>query len=545
MKKLVAILLCAVLSGSVITALADPVLGGYNDVPADSWYGLCVQDVTSLGLMNGTGSEQFSPEAPLTRAMLVTVLWRMNGAPQPKEALTFTDVDAGQWYSNAIAWAAEQKVVEGIGESRFAPNDWVGKEQMATIFFRFAKAEGFDVSSLNDEMSIDAKNAEPWAAEAVDWAISRHLLTKRFYGGLPHGDSGYFYCVGDHANRAEVAVFLSRYCLEYLDAAGQIQYRNSAVVSQAALVDGTPALVIATPDIRQDRQRQVVISASADGGGHWTSFCSTEAPVIGMKELTIDGQSASWVSVGSIEDGVWFRILYSAWGDPLFVEVELPDGGEPNVYALYYSTPDYYDFIPSGTSVISGWGEDAYSLHLYDYGASFKVISGTYSFEPASGETAEFHGETAVLLTDAILTNCYSGMTDSIGRITWTNLPENKSLQQGDVVFALQESNGKTMVYVPTGDTPLALYGELPSDVLSQSTEDITQGNLADAAGSVAYDRIDGKKVETLSGYVSILKRDNGWCQVQPLAGGDTRLFWIRSNDLSYSFNTLVVARSL
>ena len=57
-------------------------------------------------------------------------------------------------------------------------------------------------------------------------------------------------------------------------------------------------------------------------------------------------------------------------------------------------------------------------------GPSFKVISGAYSFEPASGETAEFHGETAVLLTDAILTNCYSGMTDSIGRITWTNLPE-------------------------------------------------------------------------------------------------------------------------
>ena len=148
MKKLVAILLCAVLSGSVITALADPVLGGYNDVPADSWYGLCVQDVTSRGLMNGTGSEQFSPEAPLTRAMLVTVLWRMNGAPQPKEALTFTDVDAGQWYSNAIAWAAEQKVVEGIGESRFAPNDWVGKEQMATIFFRFAKARALTFQVL-------------------------------------------------------------------------------------------------------------------------------------------------------------------------------------------------------------------------------------------------------------------------------------------------------------------------------------------------------------------------------------------------------------
>ena len=194
-------------------------------------------------------------------------------------------------------------------------------------------------------------------------------------------------------------------------------------------------------------------------------------------------------------------------------------------------------------------GEDDFVLLLThkvtDVRPPFKVNHGTYSFEPASGETAEFHGETAVLLEDAILTNCYSGMTDSIGRITWTNLPENKSLQQGDVVFALQESNGKTMVYVPTGDTPLALYGELPSDVLSQSTEDITQGNLADAAGSVAYDRIDGRKVETLSGYVRILMRENGWCKVQPLAGGDTRLFWIRSNDLSYSFNTLVVARSL
>ena len=177
-------------------------------------------------------------------------------------------------------------------------------------------------------------------------------------------------------------------------------------------------------------------------------------------------------------------------------------------------------------------------------GLPFNVISGIYSYEPASGETAEFHGETAVLLKDTVLTNCYSGLTDSNGRITWKNLSETTLLQQGDIVIALQESNEKTMVSVPTGDTPMALYGELPSDSLSRSIEDISQGNLANAAGRGVYDRIDGKKVETLSGYVSILKRDNGWCQVQPLAGGDTRLFWVRSNDLSYSFNTTVVVRA-
>ena len=214
-------------------------------------------------------------------------------------------------------------------------------------------------------------------------------------------------------------------------------------------------------------------------------------------------------------------------------------------YLLSISVRDYVEENTTGKLTILPYQVDEIDFMNGDVPVDLLKKFGMISpNEPASGETAEFHGETAVLLEDAILTNCYSGLTDSNGRITWKTLSETTPLQQGDIVIALQESNVKTMVSVPTGDTPMALYGELSSDCLSQSIEDITQGNLADATDQAAYDQIEGKIVETLSGYVRILKRENGWCQVQPLAGGDSRVFWVQSGDLSYSFDTTIIGRT-
>ena len=121
-----------------------PALGhkcaAYTDVPTD-WAkeGICF--VIENGLMVGTTSTTFAPKDTLTRAMLVTVLYRMAGSPAVDAPSGFTDVADGQWYSDAIAWAAANGIVNGVGGNKFAPSEPVTREQLAAIFFRYAKAE--------------------------------------------------------------------------------------------------------------------------------------------------------------------------------------------------------------------------------------------------------------------------------------------------------------------------------------------------------------------------------------------------------------------
>lgn len=112
--------------------------GGFDDVPAEAWYAGAVAYVQEQGLMNGNTTTQFAPEASLTRAMLATVVYRLAGEPAVSDNLQFTDVPTGQWYSQAIIWAAQQGVVNGYGNGLFGPNDNVTQERMALILSRYA-----------------------------------------------------------------------------------------------------------------------------------------------------------------------------------------------------------------------------------------------------------------------------------------------------------------------------------------------------------------------------------------------------------------------
>ena len=205
------------LAGCVIPVLAMPVSythldvykrqgSRFTDMPAaGNWAHAGIDFALKQGLFNGMSSTTFEPDGSMTRAMLVTVLWRLDGSRAPAGRNTFTDVPGGQWYTDAVTWAAENGVVNGVGSGKFEPDGRVTREQIATILFRYA-AKRYDTSARAD-LSVfpDAGRVSAYAREALAWANAAGLVNGTDNGhGLildPQGD----------ATRAQVAAILMRY----------------------------------------------------------------------------------------------------------------------------------------------------------------------------------------------------------------------------------------------------------------------------------------------------------------------------------------------
>ena len=185
------------------TAVWKP--SGYFDVKPGSWYEQSVQYATEHGLMNGTGANTFEPESTMTRAMLVTVLWRYAGAPKPG-ANPFTDVPNGKWYTDAVAWAAENGVVNGVGDGKFEPDGSVTREQMATILYRYAQKVGIDTSKHTELSAFpDASRVSAYARAAMQWIVAEGVI-----GGSRENGQDWLNPQGN-ATRAEVATILMRF----------------------------------------------------------------------------------------------------------------------------------------------------------------------------------------------------------------------------------------------------------------------------------------------------------------------------------------------
>ena len=138
-KKLLAVMVAlAMLSMLTVSACAAAGDAGFADVDADAWYAEAVAYCREHGLMNGTSDTTFEPESNLTRAMLVTVLYRSAGSPAVTGADNFTDTVDGAYYADAVVWASQQSIVSGYGNGLFGTNDPVTREQMTAIFWRYA-----------------------------------------------------------------------------------------------------------------------------------------------------------------------------------------------------------------------------------------------------------------------------------------------------------------------------------------------------------------------------------------------------------------------
>ena len=182
MKRMVSTTLAALLLAALLTLPAQAVETTYTDIPPDAWYAWCVSDATDRGLMNGTGNGTFTPDGDLTRAMLVTVLWRLAGEPEAENAAAFTDVPAGQWYSDAVAWASGFRVVEGYGGGVFGTDDPVTREQMAAIFYRWAKGQAYDTSFTPNDILL-REESEIGRYEYVEDGEGGHVHVELIDGG--------------------------------------------------------------------------------------------------------------------------------------------------------------------------------------------------------------------------------------------------------------------------------------------------------------------------------------------------------------------------
>ncbi|WP_294514995.1 S-layer homology domain-containing protein [uncultured Intestinimonas sp.] len=174
----------------------------FLDVPATAWYYDAVAYVAGRGLMDGTGENLFQPDIDMTRAMLVTILYRLENQPAVGSS-DFTDVPAGQWYTAPAAWAAASGIVDGYGDGRFGPNDAVTREQMAAILYRYAQSKRYPVSAAGSlERYTDAGQVSGWAQDAMLWANVNGLIT---------GNTATTINPLGYASRAEVATILMRF----------------------------------------------------------------------------------------------------------------------------------------------------------------------------------------------------------------------------------------------------------------------------------------------------------------------------------------------
>lgn len=175
---------------------------GFDDVSSSAWYADAVEYVVSNGVMNGTGDTTFEPDAALSRSMMVQVLYNMENKPAASDA-AFIDVADNAWYADAVAWAAENKLVNGVEENQFAPDDNITREQMAAILYRYAQYKGQDVSARADMNAYtDFAEISSYAEPMLAWAVSEGLIT---------GSSDTTLSPAGNATRAEVAVVLMRY----------------------------------------------------------------------------------------------------------------------------------------------------------------------------------------------------------------------------------------------------------------------------------------------------------------------------------------------
>ena len=189
---------CGAVEEASVPACACP-SAELTDVPQDAWYHTAVDFMVMHELMLGVDEGRFAPESTMTRAQLVTVLYRIAGEPETDGTHGFTDVADGMWYTDAIAWAVQSGVVNGIGDDKFDPDGYVTREQIATILFRYTKSEPV----TQDKLSAfpDADKASSYAVDALNWAVAE---------GLINGSDGKL-LPGETATRAQAAAILTRF----------------------------------------------------------------------------------------------------------------------------------------------------------------------------------------------------------------------------------------------------------------------------------------------------------------------------------------------
>ena len=176
----------------------------FSDVRIADWFYNDVKYVYEKGMMAGTAADVFAPNTTTTRAMIVTILYRLEGSPAVTGTSAFVDVPAGQWYTDAVNWAAANQIVKGTSATTFAPNDSITREQMAAILYRYAQYKGYDVTKKADLSGYsDNGQVSAYAKDALAWANAAKLI---------NGVTNTTLAPQGNATRAQVSAILHRFC---------------------------------------------------------------------------------------------------------------------------------------------------------------------------------------------------------------------------------------------------------------------------------------------------------------------------------------------
>lgn len=190
------------INASFVEQSADDSLP-FVDVHKGDWFYDVVKDMYERGLMTGTGADTFSPDLSTTRGMIVSILYRLEGSPACDTPETFADVNDGDWYADAVRWAASENIVAGYSAEAFGPNDPITREQLASILYHYTEYKGGDVTARADLSTFaDGDSVADWSRETVEWANAE---------GLVKGQPGNLIDPQGQATRAQVAAIFARY----------------------------------------------------------------------------------------------------------------------------------------------------------------------------------------------------------------------------------------------------------------------------------------------------------------------------------------------
>ena len=205
----VLLVICLLVGAGGITAFATEADSPFTDVSPSDWFYSAVTFVFEHELMQGIGEATFSPDTMLTRAQVATILYRLAGEPEVEFRAIFSDVPAGEWYSDAIVWANDNNIVQGVGGGLFNPGGYISREAFAAMLYRYASSigivttvpVGFNLNSFHDRNEISA-----WALDYMMWVNYSQLIS---------GTSSTTLSPQDTASRAQAAVILMRFVTRF------------------------------------------------------------------------------------------------------------------------------------------------------------------------------------------------------------------------------------------------------------------------------------------------------------------------------------------
>ncbi len=201
-KRITALILTLLLLAGVIAPVSVNAQSPFTDVPEGAWFAPGVEEVYEKGLMKGVSQTEFGPALPMARAMLVTVLYRYAGSPAVSVAVPFGDVPAGEYYADAVAWCYENGIVRGTSETTFHPGDSITRQDLVTVFYRYAQFLGTAASGGADLCGFfDEAEIAPYAVEAMAWAVEQGILVGSNGALMPQKAT----------NRAECATIITRF----------------------------------------------------------------------------------------------------------------------------------------------------------------------------------------------------------------------------------------------------------------------------------------------------------------------------------------------